>query len=342
MAKDCIDQICKQVDVDVYYFDDIVELNFNCPVYRILFSDDIDFEKYEIIHSHTYRPDKYVWKNRKKIKGKMITTVHSDIRKDLMFNYNIAVSLIFRWIWTLFIRSHDKVIVLTNSIMDTYYKHLVPINKLNCIYNGRPTFFEELPVADCDKNLFDKLKKNSVKIIGANASLIKRKGFHHIINVLPYIRDFVFVVVGDGKEMNNLKMLATRLKVHDRCYFLGSKTNAVSYLEYYDIYAQPSVSEGFSLSLIEATMYKRSCICSDIELFREIFTSQEVTFCNPGNRHSLEKAINEAYYKRHEKGQRAYERSSRCYTSEIMGQNYFDLYKSLREIDKSPTEEKTI
>jgi glycosyltransferase involved in cell wall biosynthesis len=328
VAKDCIDQLYEKINFEVFYFDNIVELRFNCPTYRISFSDDIDFEKYDIIHSHMYRPNKYIWKNRKKITGKTVTTVHCDLRKDLLFNYNIIISLVFRWIWLLFIRSHDKVVVLTKYIMHIYYQHYIPEKKMVCIYNGRP-----LPCIGTidyfDRLCIDKIRNAGFKIIGTNASLTRRKGLHYIINILPYMSDFVFVVVGDGKEMKHLKKLAIRLNVNNRCYFLGSKNDALSYLVYYDVYAMPSMSEGFSLALIEATMSKRSCVCSDIEIMHEIFSSDEVTFCKPNNKNSLRDAILEAYLKREEKGRKAYERSSRYYTSKIMGQCYLDLYNSL-------------
>jgi glycosyltransferase involved in cell wall biosynthesis len=331
VAKDCIDQIYDKIDIDVYYFDNIVEMEFNCPVYRISYFDDINFAKYDIIHTHMYRPNKYIWKNRKKITGKTLTTIHCDIRRDLKYSYNIAISFFYRWIWLFFIRSHDKVVVLTNHIMNTYYRHYIPENKLVCIYNGRP-----VPIVAQIENssdvFFENIKNAGFKIIGANASLIKRKGFQYIINVLPFIMDFIFVVIGDGNEMKYLKNLAIRLNVHDRCFFLGYKKDAVSYLKYYDVYAMPSLSEGFSLALIEAAMSKKSCVCSDIEEMHEIFTSDEVTFCKPHNRNSLQGAIIEAYSKRHEKGQKAYERSLKHYTSEIMGQCYLNLYESMRRI----------
>jgi glycosyltransferase involved in cell wall biosynthesis len=331
VAKDCIDQLHKKIDIDVYYFDNIVEVEFNCPVYKISYSDDINFEKYDIIHSHMYRPNKYVWKKRKKITGQTLTTMHCDIRKDLRYSYNIAISFFYRWIWLFFIRGHDKVVVLTNYIMSTYYRYYIPENKLVCIYNGRP--IPIVPQDDISNDLFfANIRRAGFKIIGANAFLTKRKGLHHIINVLPLIKDFVFVVIGDGNEMKYLKNLALHLSVHDRCFFLGYKKDAVSYLKYYDVYAMPSLSEGFSLALIEATMSKKSCICSNVEEIHEIFTPDEVTFCKPHDRNSLRSALIEAYSKRHEKGQRAYERSLKHYTSEIMGQCYLNLYKSMQRI----------
>lgn len=39
-----------------------------------------------------------------------------------------------------------------------------------------------------------------------------------------------------------------------------------------------SRSEGFPLSLLEAMIYKRNIVCSDIPIFKEILSENEVTF----------------------------------------------------------------
>ena len=141
--------------------------------------------------------------------------------------------------------------------------------------------------------------------------------------------DYVFILIGRGKERENLIKLAKRLGVSDRCYFLGYKNNATNYLQYYDIYAMPSITEGFGLALIEAAFAKKSCVCSNLDVFKELYTNDEVTFCNPRHRQSLKNAIEEAYNKREEKCEKAYKRAVENYTVEIMGQRYMDLYNHL-------------
>jgi glycosyltransferase involved in cell wall biosynthesis len=330
VVKDIISQILNKVDVvDVYYFNDIVEVELDCPVFKIDFSTQIEFDKYDIIHSHMYRPDKYIWKNRRKIKGKVISTMHCDPRSDFRYTYNILVSLIFRWIWLLYISKHDRVVVLTKYILETYFKQYISINKLSYIYNGISEPESSDIIDENDKILITKIKKENYKIIGTNALLTKRKGLHFIVSALPFLSDYAFIVIGNGKEKKNLQRLAKKLNVDDRCYFLGFKKNATAYLAYYDVYAMPSISEGFSLALVEATMKKRSCVCSDIKIFRETFTQDEVTFFSLGNRQSLIAAIKEAYEKKNSKGENAYKRSTSNYTSKIMGDNYFQLYKTI-------------
>jgi glycosyltransferase involved in cell wall biosynthesis len=330
VARNIVREVYRRVEIiDVYYFDNIEEIEFECPTYQIDFSTDINFDRYDIIHSQMYRPDKYVWKKRRKIKGKIISTMHCDPRKDLCYTYNIFVSLIFRWLWLIYISRHDKIVILNNYLLNTYFRTFFGKDKLLCIYNGTSGYLELIDIDDGDRETIDKIKMGKYKIIGANAGLTKVKGLHFIIEALPYLSDYAFIIVGDGKEKSNLKKLAKKLKVDDRCHFLGYKKNAIDYLKYYDIYAMPSLSEGFSLALIEAALQKCSCVCSDISLFREIFTEEEVTFFSLKNKNSLVYAIREAYANRFEKGKKAYRRTKENYSVENMGGRYYNLYKTM-------------
>jgi glycosyltransferase involved in cell wall biosynthesis len=329
VVRDLVSQIKESVElIDVYYFDDIVEVKFDCPTHNISFHDQINFGKYDIIHSHLYRPDMYIWKNRKNIKSIKISTVHCHIGKVFSFEYNVAVSLVFTLIWIFFLRTHDKVVVLTKSILDNYYKHLLPLCKLTYIYNGI-----KLPKTDIidirDMQLITQIKQKNFKIIGANAALTKTKGLNLIIEALPFLPEYFLIICGDGKERRNLENLSKRLSVSNRCRFLGFKQNAVSYLPFYDVYAMPSVSEGFGLALLEAALLKRSCVCSDIPIFKEIFTDNEVTFFPLKNRQLLKNAIEEAYLKRTEKGNNVYTKAVNNYNAAMMGNNYLNLYKSM-------------
>jgi len=313
--------------IDVYYFDSIVELDFPCKTYQIKFSDKIDFDKYDIIHSHMYRPDKYIFMNRKAIRAKTVTTIHNDIGKNLLYDYGIVVSIVFRWVWLLFIRNHDKIVFLS-EYMRRLYRSYISEKKLLYIYNGRELHKVE-DVNIIHREIIQDLKNRRFKIIGANALLTKIKGLHLIISVLPELKDYIFIIIGEGKWKAKLMRQARKLGVIDRCLFFGYKMNAIAYLPFYDVYAMPSISEGFPLALIEAAFTKKSCVCSDIPLFREIFSDDEVTFFELGNRNSLKAAIEEAYEKRTEKGAMASLRAKREYTAPVMASRYLELYKSL-------------
>jgi glycosyltransferase involved in cell wall biosynthesis len=122
--------------------------------------------------------------------------------------------------------------------------------------------------------------------------------------------------------------LSEKLKISDRCLFCGFRSNASVYLRYFDIFVMPSRSEGFGLALIEAIQQKIPVICSDISVFKELFSDNEVTFFELGDQGSLADAIKTVTETGHNKAELAYAKYLNHYTSSIMAKNYYELYKS--------------
>ena len=59
LVRNLINQVEK---VDLFYFDEKYGIDFCCQTYLIDFDTPISFDNYDIIHSHGFRPDKYVAK----------------------------------------------------------------------------------------------------------------------------------------------------------------------------------------------------------------------------------------------------------------------------------------
>ncbi|MEG0467817.1 MAG: glycosyltransferase family 4 protein, partial [Mucinivorans sp.] len=111
----------KVEQIDVFYFDDKFGVDFNCATHKINFNQPIDFDEYDIIHSHGYRPDKYVNKWRRHIvKAKTVSTIHADIAQDLKYSYNIFVSFVFTRIWHRFLSKMDLVVVISDKLKKIY------------------------------------------------------------------------------------------------------------------------------------------------------------------------------------------------------------------------------
>ena len=131
------------------------------------------------------------------------------------------------------------------------------------------------------------------------------------------------------KILESLKKLSKDLNVNDRCYFLGFKTNAISYLSLVDIYIMSSYSEGFPLSLLEAGILGKPVICSDIEIFRELFSDKEVCFFELDNIKTLVNCIHKIgnnldYFSINIK-----DKVTKIYSSKNMAQSYKNLYINL-------------
>ncbi len=309
--------------IDVFVLDEKTkEIELKANIYFIKMKDVIKFSKYDIIHSHMLRPDYYIWKNKKNIdpnKTKCISTVHQYIFKNLISSYNLPIAILFNIFWKLFLRKSDILVFLTDS-MKLYYTKDFRNQNLVVVNNGIPIKNE---YNDCTFPIKEKISQ--YKRLGVIGSLISLKGYDQVIKALAILTDYCLIIIGEGKERRALENLAKKLNVFDRCFFLGYKKNATDYLQFMDIFVLSSRSEGFGLVLIEAAQKKKAIVCSDINTFKEMFDN-EVRFFELDNIQSLAKSIEFAYNNLNELGQSAYKKFFTNYTSELMANNYYNIY----------------
>ena len=97
--------------------------------------------------------------------------------------------------------------------------------------------------------------------------LLKVKGTIYLIKALASIReDFLALIVGSGPEEDKLKKAVLDCDLGNKIRFLGFRQDVPKILVASEIYVLPSVSEGLSLSLLEAKAAGCACIVSDIGL----------------------------------------------------------------------------
>ena len=79
--------------------------------------------------------------------------------------------------------------------------------------------------------------------------------------------DFEYHIVGDGniKETERYQFLVKEYELQDDVIFHGklSHQDTLKFLEFCDIYLQPSISEGFCNAVLEAQSYGKLCIVSE-------------------------------------------------------------------------------
>lgn len=333
VAKDIINSILSQntekFKITVFYFDDIVELEFNCETERVEKNICNRFLTFDIIHSHGYRPDKFLFKNKNKITAKTISTIHCDVYQDLKHSYNYFISKLYGYHWIRYLKSKDVVVCLTNE-HKKFYSKFISIERLRVIYNGRD--LKDNPrINKQDELFFMELRKKypTHKILGSFAGLTSRKGIDMVLKALKEIKDCLYVVIGDGKEKQKLQEQAKFLGVQERCFFLGYRKDAYRFFNSIDVYLLPSRSEAFPLALIETTLKGVPAVCSNINVLREVFTEDEVFFFELENIESLETAINESIQDEKNKSMKAKMKAKKYYTAGVMAENYKQLYKSV-------------
>lgn len=313
----------------VFYFDDTVGLEMPCDTQRIKFRESFDFDNWDIIHSHMFRPDAYVWFHRKKMKrSKTVSTLHNPITyNEIRKTYSIGQSLLGSILWPFLLRSMNHIVTLNSITLSEINSNL--INKSSIIINGRniTPILDNRVLLESDNKL--KKIKGTYKIIGSICSLTKRKGLDQIIKALTYIPNFALVSLGNGPERDSLIELSKDIGVSDRCYFVGFKDNASDYASIFDIFVLSSKSEGFPLALIEAAAYGVPTVLSDIPILKSIISDDEVSFYHIGNIQDLAGCIKKVYDESEK-----YSRNIKQYymdnlTANVMVLRYNQLYNSL-------------
>lgn len=313
-------------EVDIYYFDDFPGMPFSCATRRIRMNEPIDFDKYDIIHSHCLRPDKYVVKWKNSIHhSKVISTLHQDTYRSFRYQYNPLLSGIFTWYWCRLQSRFDAVISISNQLRDIYNKEIKA--DVLTIYNGCPIDFEMME--DCA--LVAKLKsiRSQYRLIGTYAFVTKGKGLDQVLKALSELTEYALVIIGEGPDIERLKQMSVDLDIVNRVFFFPYQKSPRNYLSHFDIYIMPSYSEGFGLSMVEAALAKKAIVCSNLPSFYEIFPNDEASFFELNNIDALKNAILKAYNAKEFYGMKVYERCFNSFTSDKMGENHLAFYHKI-------------
>ncbi len=195
--------------------------------------------KPDVIHCHNNSLIRIILK-----KQKCVLTVHDMNIPGKYFKY------------------YSKVFAISNSVKNDIEKRtsIIPI----LIYNG-------IKIDSIEKKKdynFDVF--NIVQVSSLNHN---KKGQHILLNAINIlvneegIKNIKLDFIGEGKSLTFLKKLVNDYSLHNYVNFLGLKDRnyIYEYLKDYNLLVQPSLYEGFGLSIVEAMAAKVPVLISDSE-----------------------------------------------------------------------------
>lgn len=94
--------------------------------------------------------------------------------------------------------------------------------------------------------------------------------------------NYKLVLIGEGKELNNVKTKAKTLNLTNRIIFTGTVNNVQDYLNAMDIFLLPSNFEGQPFVLVEASANGLNCVVSD-KVSKENDLVNNLSFVNLSN-----------------------------------------------------------
>lgn len=312
--------------VDTYYFDDIKGLDFPGNVRKIDMNVSIEFDNYDIIHSHGFRPDKYTHKYRNSItRAKTVSTIHQNIYTDSLLRRGFFVAVAGNILWKHYLSSKDAIIPISKYLY-SYYKNDFK-NIAHHVYNGVRVDYDPSKQKEDLRQQILSMKEKGLKVTGLYAGINKIKGIEQIINLLGEREDLSVIIIGDGREVENLKDLAR--PVSDRVVFYPRVLQPYNYLENIDVFLMLSRNEGFGMSTIEAIASETPVVCSDISVMRELFQEDEVSFFKLDDKSSLSLAIDRSILNGEELKRNAKRKYEENFTSKSMCERYLRVYEQV-------------
>lgn len=259
--------------------------SYPCPVMPLGGSASLP-EHFDVIHAHGVGPMLYVMRHRCALtkrngnKGRplFVTTLHCYCFQDLPSLYGWAKGGLMAMAYLASTLWQDRVVCLSQDMMH-YYSRWINHRNLRYVYNTRLLPSKQNVVFNPgDAALVDQLKSWHAQghtVIGMNGVLIYRKGVDLMLRALRLLnqedRRFRLVLVGDGQDRGDFEKLCQSLGLNDEVLFAGHRKDAYRFLPYYDILALPSHSEGFPLSLLEAAVYQKKVVVSELPIVKECF-----------------------------------------------------------------------
>lgn len=212
-----------------------------------------------------------------------LSIVHSEFKYDypnlvLRFIYSLAL-LISKW-------KTKQYIAVSEYIKFKLQESGVKGDKITVVYNG--VDFKEIP---------NRVKKDKSQIIiGSVGRLHKVKGYENLIKAAAMHKkdNWMIEIVGAGQEEKNLNNLIDFFRLKDRVKLLGHIDDMEKKYNNFDLYIQPSLSEGFGLTVVEAMGTGLPVIVTPVGSLPEIVRDSETGIIAEGtDPESLSRAINQ-------------------------------------------------
>ncbi|MEW5804098.1 MAG: glycosyltransferase family 4 protein [bacterium] len=177
-----------------------------------------------------------------------------------------------------------KAICVSHAVNSQAHKlRIAPQSKLVTICNGiEPQPFMKTGNTAVEREALCKRLKISTDhvIIGNTGRLSAQKDNETLIRAMAVLktilkdRRFTLVLVGDGPDRLKLATLVQSLKLTDQVRFLGFCQDIPSLLAGLDIFVNPSLWEGLSISLLEAMASARPIVTTSIPANAELIEHQ--------------------------------------------------------------------
>ena len=233
----------------------------------------------DVLHCHQYTPWVYATLAALGMGSKVIFTEHGRFYPD----YSSWKRRFINPLLALFTYKITAISKATKQALVDY--EFLSAGKIDVIYNGIKGL-----QADKDDVTRTKNKLNisaDTLVFGTIARLDPIKNHDMMIRAfaktLEKLPSAMLIIVGDGDLMGELKGLVNDLNIKESVIFTGYIPYPKDYLAIFDIFLLSSLSEGTSMTLLEAMSLEKPCVVTDAGGNKEIIAHGETGLVTDNN-----------------------------------------------------------
>lgn len=220
--------------------------------------------------------------------GNQIITIHDMSFLYYRKSFSRAFAMAYNFIIPKLAKKCLHVLTVSNSSKKDIVKELnIPLEKVTIVYNGLSKVFS-------DNNNVNKIIDNKERYILTVSSHHPRKNYKRLIKAFSKIDndDLKLYVIGNKISLFSNSLNDNDYMLDKRVIFLRniSDEELALYYENSELFIYPSLYEGFGIPVIEAMSKGKTCVLSDIPVFREIGDDQ-VVYVDPLDVNSIRKGI---------------------------------------------------
>lgn len=293
--------------------------------------------KIDIVHCHQYTPYIYGLFGSFFTNAKVIFTEHGRFYPDSSSWKRKLLNPLLN----IFTAATTAISAATKQALSEFEN--IPTNKIQIVYNG---IFGLKDDKDKTKLLSKELAfSEQVPCIGTIARLDPIKNHSMMLKAFKKALDTgltcKLLLVGDGEEMPNIVKLVAALKLEKHVVLTGYEPKPQNHLALMDIYLLPSLSEGTSMTLLEAMSMGKPCIVTHAGGNPEIVLDEITGLVTPNDDENayaaaIVRLINDVQLQ-HKFGKAGKERFNQEFSIPNMAIAYKAIYLKCLPKNKQPT-----
>ncbi len=276
----------------------------------------------------------------------IISARGGDIQIKPEINYGIRLNPIKAFLVKIVLKWCDKVTVLGEGMVKDALDAGAPKEKIEIIYNAIKDSEDNI-----DKNLINEIYRKynlpkDKRILLFLSRISPEKGINYLIDAFENLEklypDLILVFAGSGTELQNVKKIVNRKNLYEKIKVIGPVFGREkrALFKISDIFILPSLSEGIPTVLLEAMLYSKPIVSTNITGVNEIIENgKSGILVPPANSKALEEAISKLLHEQRLREKLATNARKRAELFSInkIAKKYVELYRNLIRIDKHQT-----